>query len=509
MDAQGSPEKEIPKRTKEDVFDLLVRRGFIIPSSEIYGGLSGFYDFGHLGSLVKRKLIDNWRDWAVRREGFFEIDGSSVVRKEVVEASGHLKSFVDPVVKCEKCFDAFRADHLVEEKLGKYVEGMTNEEIGKFFSEEKISCPTCGERLSGAVNSFQMMFGISVGAGKKAIESYLRPETAQSIFINFPRVFRATREKLPMGVAQAGKAFRNEISPRQGMIRMREFEQLEIEIFLDPEKLEEGMSDWDGIKGTVVEFVKEDVSERATVESLFAEGKVPAKHLAYWIGKEQVFYSDILGIPAEGIRFKFLPKAETPFYSKGNIDMEVKTLYGWKETIGNAYRTDYDLSTHIKHSGKDFSVTLPDGRKIVPHVIEPSWGLQRMFYCALEAGYRQKGEGRDWVWLDIPFSIAPYSAHVFPLMKRDGLDSLGKKIWKTLSAKGIDCLYDETGSIGKRYARADEIGCPFAITVDYESLENGTVTLRERNSMAQERVKIEELGEIMGKKLAEDREKRN
>ncbi|MFH0961689.1 MAG: glycine--tRNA ligase [archaeon] len=490
--------------TKEEILELLARRGFVLPSSEVYGGLGGFYDFGPVGSITKRKLVDAWRNWAVKREGFSEIDGSAVVRREVVEASGHLKSFVDPVVRCEKCGDAFRADHLIEEKLSEKAEGKSNEEIQKMLSEKKVNCPTCGTRLPAAVNSFQMMFGISVGAGKKAIEAYLRPETAQSIFIDFPRVFKITREKLPLGIAQAGKAFRNEISPRQGLIRMREFEQLEIEIFLDPEKLEEGMSDWDALRGTVVEFVKEGETLKAPVEELFSSGKIPVKQLAYWVAKEQVFYSEILGIPKEKIRFKFLPKGETPFYSKGNIDMEVETFYGWKETIGNAYRTDYDLTTHGKHSGKEFAVTLPDGRKIIPHVVEPSWGLQRMFYCALESAYRAKGFDRDWVWLDLPAEIAPYVVHVFPLMKRDGLDALAKKIAADLQKGGFDCLYDETGSIGKRYARADEIGCPFSVTIDYESIEKekGDVTVRDRNTMKQVRVKIAELPVFIAKQLS-------
>lgn len=478
---------------KEEVFDLLVRRGFILPSSEIYGGLSGFYDFGPAGAAMRRKLVEEWRSWAVRREGFFEIDGSAVVRKEVVEASGHLKSFVDPVVKCEKCGEAFRADHLLEEKSGKQAEGKSNEEIGALLAESKINCPTCGTRLPAAVNSFQMMFGISVGAGKKAVEAFLRPETAQSIFIDFQRLFRVTREKLPLGVAQAGKAFRNEISPRQGMIRMREFEQLEIEIFLDPEKLEEGIADWDGLKGTEIGFVKDGTEEKKTVEALFAEGKIPTKQQAYWLAKEQVFYSRILGIPAGKIRFKFLSKEGTPFYSRGNIDMEVETAYGWKETIGNAYRTDYDLTTHSRACGKDFSITLPDGRRIVPHVVEPSWGLQRMFYCAIESAYRPKGDGRDWVWLKLPARIAPYQIHVFPLMKRDGLDDLARQVNSALLRAGLDSLYDETGSIGKRYARADEIGVPFCITVDYESKDSADVTVRDRDTMAQARVKISEL----------------
>jgi glycyl-tRNA synthetase len=484
----------------DEVFDLLLRRGFIIPSSELYGGLSGFYDFGPVGCLAKRKITEAWRDWCVRKEGFVEIDGSVIVREEVLVASGHVKSFVDPIVKCEKCGDAFRADQLIEERLGDKVEGIPIKELNKILGEKKVNCPTCGNRLAANIDEFHMMFPVSVGAGKKAIPSYLRPETAQSIFMNFPRLFKVTREKLPLGVAQIGRSFRNEISPRQGMIRMREFDQMEIEIFIDPEKIEE-VPNWDDLKGTVVELVVGGASERAPVERLLSEKKIPNKPLAYWLAKEAVFYGKTLGIPEEKFRFRLLGPEETPFYSKGNIDMEVSTLYGWKETIGNAYRTDYDLGTHSKAIGKDFSVSLPDGRKILPHVVEPSWGLQRMFYCALEHAYRPNGFDREWVWLALPKRIAPYSVHVFPLMKRDGLDDLARKINSSLLNAGIDSLYDETGSIGKRYARADEIGCPYCVTVDYDSLEKGDVTIRDRDTMKQVRINIDALADFIAKNL--------
>jgi glycyl-tRNA synthetase len=486
---------------KEEVFELMLKRGFIIPSSEVYGGIAGFFDYGHVGTLFKQKILSAWRSWCVRREGFVEIDGAVVVRKEVLVASGHVKGFVDPLVKCVKCAEAFRPDHLIEEQAKIRVEGLTISQMNSILEERKIKCPACGERLPGTIDAFHMIFPLSIGAGKKSVEGYLRPETAQTIFTDFPRIFKSTREKLPLGVAQVGRSFRNEISPRQGMVRMREFEQLEIEIFLDPEKIGE-VTFWDELKGTKLTLAKPDGSEVSdSVESLLAAGLIPNKQIAYWLAKEQVFYLDALRIPGNVLRFRYLGPEETPFYSKGNIDMEVSTEYGWIETIGNAYRTDYDLGTHSAASGKDFSVTI-DGRKFMPHVVEPSWGLPRMFYSAIEHAYRPAGAGREWAWLELPVGLAPYTVHVFPLMKKDGLDELARTVNNSLLRTGFDSLYDESGSIGKRYARADEIGVPFCITIDYESKEKGDATVRDRDKMTQERVKISELADFIRRKLA-------
>ncbi len=481
------PRKANKMSATDNAFDLLVHKAFIIPSCEVYGGIGGFYDFGPLGTRVKQRMLSAWRDWCLRQEGFFEIDGSVVVRKEVLVASGHVKSFIDPMVKCGKCQEAFRADHLIEEQLKRNVEGTSVEGMNKILSKSKVFCPSCGTRLPAAIEEFHMMFPLSVGAGKKMIEGYLRPETAQTIFIDFPKIFKATREKLPLGIAQLGRSFRNEISPRQGLIRLREFEQLEIEIFLDPEKIDE-VAGWEKLKGTAVTLRKVDGGDEiASVEALLGKRLIPNKYVAYWLAKEALFYEKVLGIPSDKFRFRFLGPDETPFYSKGNIDMEVSTDYGWKETIGNAYRTDHDLGTHAKSSGKDFAVTV-DGKKFVPHVVEPSWGLQRMFYAALEHAYRPKDRDREWAWFALPAWLAPYDVNVFSLVKKDGLSEKAEEVNSTLSAAGLSTFCDHSGSIGKRYARADEMGVPCCVTIDYQTKEDGTVTVRDRDTMKQVRV---------------------
>lgn len=484
----------------EKVLDVCIRRGFLIPGCEIYGGLAGFYDYGPLGCLLKNKLVEAWRDFCIRKEGYVAIDGANVLRGEVLEASGHVSGFVDPITKCKSCAETYRADHLLEERLNKNVEGMSKEELTRLLRENNIRCPKCKGELSD-VELFHLMFKLNVGAGEGVV-SYLRPETAQSIFMDFARVFKAAREKLPLGIGQVGRAYRNEISPRQVLMRMREFTQMEIEIFVDPDKVNEHPR-WQEMKDVKVRLLTREAQQTGgaetemTAEESISKGIVPNQYLAYWIAKETLFYRSI-GVPYEKFRFRHMTEKETPFYSKANFDLEVSLDFGWKETIGNAYRTDYDLSSHAKHSGKDLSVNI-EGKKFVPHVIEPSWGLDRMLYCVLEHCYVDKGKDREWSYFRFPPKLAPVSVCVFPLMKKLGMDAKAEEIYKSLLNSGLDAVLDESGSIGKRYARADEIGVPFCLTVDPQTMQDDTVTIRSRDTTEQIRVKISELGQKLEK----------
>ena len=487
--------------TTVSIYDVCVRRGFLFPGSELYGGLSGFYDYGPLGAGLRRKLVELWRHECVRKESYVEIEGANILREEVFEASGHVENFGDPITRCTACNEVFRADHMILEKTGRNVEGISNEELTGLIEENKIKCPSC-EGVLTPVETFQLMFRVGVGA-RNVIPAYLRPETAQNIFTAFPRVFKAERERLPLGIAQTGRSYRNEISPRQGLIRLREFTQMEIEIFMHPDELNNHPR-WDDLADTKIRILTQDEQTKplaeqkeceCTAREALEQGFVMNQYMAYWIAKETRFYTAI-GVPFDKFRFRHLLSDETPFYSAGNFDLEVMTEFGWKELIGNACRTNHDLSSHAKTSGKKIEV-IKDGERFVPHVFEPSWGLDRMFYCVMEYAYVPKGHDRDWAWLRLPPKIAPITVKVSPLMRKDGLGDIAKEVLKLLVDSGFDCTYDDRGNTGKRYARADEAGIPFCITVDYESKEDETVTLRNRDTKKQVRVKIDELQETV------------
>ncbi len=475
------------------------QRGFIFPSSEIYGGLSGFYDYGPVGVLLKRRLENYWREFFVRRdENIFETETSLIMHQKVWEASGHLKDFIDPLTQCKKCNSSYRADNLIEEKTGKFVEGASPKELTEILKKEKIKCPRCKGELS-EVRIFNLMLSSNIGpvAGNIA---YLRPETAQGIFVNFKNLLATTRANLPFGVAQFGRSYRNEISPRQWIIRLREFNQVEIEMFFNPKKANE-VPNFNLVGKTKVKILtgeqqkKESKPTEISVEDAVKKGILPTKYTAYFLAKEFLWYQSI-GIPAEAIRFRHMKPEETPHYSKGNFDMEIKFDFGWKEVVGNAYRTDFDLSTHSKHSGENFSV-VDNGEKVLPHVVEPSFGIDRTIYAILLFTYRE-GKERGWEWFQFPYKIAPYPFAVFPLVNKDKIPEKAREIFGMLRSH-YEIFYDDSGSIGKRYARADEIGVPFCITVDYDSLEKDTITVRDRDTTKQIRIKIKDIYEILWK----------
>jgi glycyl-tRNA synthetase len=407
-----------------------------------------------------------------------------------------------------------RADSFVAEKHydlhGEKWDGKL-ESLDKIIKEKELKCPKCGGDFGNAF-MFNLMF--RTGIGGEGTGAYCRPETAQGIFTSFPRIFRNHGTKLPLAVGQVGKSFRNEISPRKGLIRMREFTQMELEYFFNPSHGEyEGFTAIKdarlrmGVKGQASEMSAEE-----TVQKKLAANEI----MAYFMAREWEFYRKV-GINTEKMILRVLDAAEVPHYSKANIDMEVETSFGNIETIGNAYRTDFDLGSHTKHSGQDLSVFVEEEKKkIMPHVFELSMGVDRLFYCLLEHCFRDKdekdekggwklGSGKEWEWFDFPPVIAPYHAAVFPLMKKDGMGEKAMELVGILRSAGLDADYRESGSIGRRYARADEIGIPYCLTVDYQTLEDGTVTIRYRNDGKQERIKITECESRLRKAIRENK----
>ncbi|MGC8812469.1 MAG: glycine--tRNA ligase [Candidatus Aenigmatarchaeota archaeon] len=487
----------------EKITTITKRRGFIFPSSEIYGGLSGFFDYGPLGALMKKKIENFWRDFFVKQNNIYEVETCTIMPEQVWKASGHLKDFIDPLTQCEKCKSTFRADEIIKDLTGKSVEGLKLEELGEIIKKEKLKCPRCKGELS-EVKIFNLMFSTNIGPTKGNV-AYLRPETAQGIFVNFKNILNATRAKLPFGVAQIGTSYRNEISPRQFLSRMREFRQMEIEYFFNPEKIEE-FDEFEEFSKTKIRILTREEQKKdgkvleITVEEAVKKKILPNKIMGYFLAKEFLWYQK-LGIPSQSLRFRHMLPEETPHYSKGNFDLEIEFDFGWKEVVGNAYRTNYDLSSHSKLSGEDFSV-VEDGKKIVPHVIEPSFGIDRTIYAILLHSFVEDKK-RGWDWFKFPPRIAPYSVAVFPLVSKDGIPEKAKEIFAQLK-NCFDAYYDESGSIGKRYARADEAGIPFAVTIDYQTLKDNTVTIRSRDTTEQVRVKVENLVNAIWKLVYEE-----
>jgi glycyl-tRNA synthetase len=477
----------------EEIQKICLNRGIIFPTAEIYSTISGFFDYGPVGTLLKRKFIDYWREFFVKSEdNILEMEGSVILPEKVFEASGHLKSFVDPITQCLKCKSIQRADDLIQEKTGKFVEGKPVKELTEIINSEKIKCPRCGGPL-GEVKLFNLMLKTEISpiGGQTA---YLRPETAQNIFTSFQRLFRVARSKLPFGVAQVGRSFRNEISPRHFIIRVREFNQVEIEMFYDPQKPDcKKLGEVKDKK--IVIFMREAQKKNSkpvtmTVEDVLKKRIVPSEWLLYFMAKEFEFYKS-LGIPEDSLRFRQMQKEETPHYSAGNYDLEIKFEFGWKETVGNAIRTDHDLKNHMKNSGQNITVTTDDNRKIIPFVAEPSFGIDRtiagiLLHCFVE------DKKRGWNWFKFPAKITPYPVAVFPLVNKDDIPEKAREVYEMLK-KDFDVLYDDSGSIGRRYARADEIGTMYAVTVDYQTLEDKTCTIRNRDDTSQIRVKIQDL----------------
>lgn len=470
----------------EEVVRLAQQRGFFFKTAESYpNSPAGFLDYGPLGVALRGRLVELWRRVVVKREGMLEIDGAQILPKAVFEASGHLESFTDPFVRCAKCGSVFRPDKLLEEKTGESVpEKLGDAEYDEQMARSGVRCLKCGSKLGGTAR-FNMMF--RVGIGPAAEEAYLRPETCQSIFVDFPLLFKTQRVKLPVGIAQVGRSFRNEIAPRQSLIRLRELNQAEVEVFFNPKKTDDPR--FGQAQAETFSFRYPDGTDaRLNLAEAVSKGVVPSRLIAHYLALIAGFY-EAAGILGDNLRFRILSAEERAFYSQAAFDLEVKLSIGWVELVACNYRGDYDLGRHAKVSGSDFRVD-DGGERVLPHVFELSMGVDRSVYAVIESSMRGEG-GRRAMALK-PY-LSPIQAGVFPLVNKDGLQEAARAVFADLQ-ESFDVFYDESGSIGRRYARADEAGVPACITLDYDTLKDRTVTVRDRDTRQQERVPIADLG---------------
>jgi glycyl-tRNA synthetase len=560
----------------EQVLELAKRRGFLWNSFELYGGTAGFFDYGPLGAMLKRRVENIWRDIFVINEGYYEIEVPTIGIEDIFIASGHVGGFSDPLTECQKCHEAFRADHLVQD-LVENPDTLSAEELSAVIGTNNVKCPECGGKL-GSAYEFNLMFKTSIGPGGKRM-GYLRPETAQGMFVDFPRLLKFYRDHLPFGATQIGKAYRNEISPRQGVIRLREFTQAEAEIFIDPrDKTHPKFKD---VADIVMNLYSQEgqasgETKKMSLGEAVNNGIIAHEFLAYCLAMTHKFLIRV-GVSVEKMRFRQHMLDEMAHYAADCWDAEILSdRFGWVEVVGIADRTDFDLKAHAKQSQKELSVYVaydspkkvrkfvvkPDmgilgpmfkgkagkvanalkalkaqelsgdvievtvdgekikinkdsvkfetiteeihGENIIPHVIEPSFGIDRITYSLLEHSYfeeeaKEKIEDEDEesgelrIVLRLPPEVAPVQAAVLPLLSRDELIKPGTEIVYKLRKAGILVAFDDSGTIGRRYRRNDEIGTPYSITVDYRTLEDSTVTIRDRDTMKQVRAPISDI----------------
>jgi len=475
-------------QVRDKVMDVSLRRGFVWPSFEIYGGAKGFYDYGPMGALLRRNIEEEFRRMYVVEEGCFEVNCPTVTPEDIWVASGHIESFSDVLAECTKCGEPYRADHLIHEKIGVDTEGMGIADLEKALSENKIRCPKCKGALSEPYD-YNLMFKTYIGPGKYKITGYLRPETAQTTYLPFKRLYAIAREKLPLGVLQIGHSFRNEISPRQGMLRLREFVQAEIQYFVDPEnKKTERFKEVENMKVKMLPKDKPKAVEMTLGEAV-KKGVIRIQMIAYHLGKALILFRR-MGINPDKLTLRQHKDDERAFYSSDTWDVEFESKgFGRIELVGVSDRTDHDLSSHQNLSKVDMSVN-KDGRKFIPHVIEVAYGIDRPFYCVLESCFVEEKGKKERTLFKFPKDIAPYRAAIYPLVNKDGIPEKARGVFDILKEAGFFVVYDDRGSIGRRYARADEVGIPLCITIDYDTLEDGTITIRDRDSMKQERVAI-------------------
>jgi len=489
-------------KNKKDIIDIAKRRGFFWQSSLIHGGAAGFYDYAHLGTLLKQKWERQWRRFFLGLDdNFYEISTSVIMPEDVFKASGHLKHFVDPVVKCSKCGSTERADHILESELKESFEGMTPEELTGMIKKHNLKCPKCKGPLE-STGVFNMLFPMDVGAGKDIQKAYLTGETAQGAYVNFKLEFEALRRRLPMGLAIIGKAFRNEIAPRNALIRMREFSQAELQIFFDPDTITEHPRFKDVARYKLmllpISNRKSGKVVEMACESVVSKLKLPMFYV-YHMAKIQQFYINLLKLPKTKFRFRQLSDEEKAFYNKyhWDIELDLPSLGGWKECAGCHYRTDHDLKGHQEVSGEKMVVDV-DGKKVLPHVLELSFGVDRNVYALFELALtEEKVKGEERTILKFPRVVSPFDAGIFPLVNKDKLPKKAREIQDMLEQAGYNIFYDGSGSIGRRYRRIDEIGVAAGITIDYDSLKRQDVTLRDRDSMGQIRVKIKKLPDVL------------
>ncbi|MBI4448928.1 glycine--tRNA ligase [Candidatus Woesearchaeota archaeon] len=480
-------------RNIEELSRFCKEKGFIFPNSEIYGGFAGFFDFGPLGADLKKNIKDNWwKTFVQDRQDILGIDGTLITHPKVWQASGHVENFADIVLTCAKCKYKTRADHFLEDQLKEHFDGMKARRINELIESHKLVCPMCKGSWEPATD-FNLMFQTNVGpAVSKSSTAYLRPETAQLMFTNFKLVFDTSRCKLPFGIAQMGKAFRNEISPRDFLFRSREFDLMEIEFFTHPDKANE-CPYFDGIKKrSILTLTEQDQHEnQEPKERTFAEiATLTTRWHVYWISECLQWFLD-LGIRKENLRLRQHKKDELAHYAGACFDIEYKFPFGWKEIHGNADRRQYDLNQHIKISGKDLSIFDEESKqKVVPYVAsEPAQGVDRAFLAFLLDAYNDDKE-RGNIVLKLHPRLSPIKVGVFPLVNK--LEDKAKEVYELLR-KTFPTQYDRSGSVGRRYARADELGTPYCVTIDFESLDDQCVTVRDRDTTGQVRVAIKDL----------------
>ena len=447
------------KISLEGLVGFLKEQGFVFQGSEIYGGLANSWDYGPLGVELKNNIKQAWWNKFVKQNRLnVGLDSSILMNKEVWVASGHIGSFSDPLVDCKKCHSRFRADKLVEDHSKGAIsgDGMSNEELLKYLKDNKVVCPICGALDYTEIRQFNLMFKTHQGVIEDSKnEVYLRPETAQGIFINFKNVQRTTRKKLPFGIGQIGKSFRNEITPGNFIFRTREFEQMELEFFCKP--------------GTELEW------------------------FSYWRNYCMDFLK-LIGVDKDKLRFRDHEKEELSFYSNATTDIEFEFPWGYGELWGIASRTNYDLNAHQTHSKQNLEYLDPeDNSKYLPYVVEPSVGVERMLLSVLFSAYdeEQQANGDKRIVLRLHPALAPYKLAVLPLIKKNHSEK-ANEIYDKL-VKHFSCVYDETANIGKRYRRQDAIGTPYCITVDDNTLNNNTVTIRNRDTMQQETINVDDI----------------
>ena len=449
----------------DKVCNHFITSGYYYQGSEIYGGLSNTWDYGPLGSEIKMNIRKMWWKKFVQECPMnVGIDAAILMNPRVWEATGHVSTFNDPLIDCKKCKQRFRADQLIEAEFPDVdVNAMTNEQMMDFIHQNHVKCPNCGSENFTDIRQFNMMFKTHIGVTEdsKAVV-YLRPETAQGMFVNFKNVVRTTRKKLPLGICNVGRAFRNEITPGQMTFRTREFDQMEMEFFCKP---------------------GEDL-----------------KWFDYW-KKHCLNFVDSLGIKKENLRYRDHEPAELAFYSKATTDIEYLFPFGWGEVWGIADRTDYDLKRHMQYSGESLEYLDPEtNEKYVPYCIEPSVGLDRLVLMTLCDAYDEEavGENDTRIVMHLSPAVAPIKAAILPLSKK--LEEKAKEV-ENILCKYLNVVYDDTGSIGKRYRRQDAIGTPYCVTIDFDTLEDNAVTVRERDSMQQVRMPIEKLAEYLAIKV--------
>jgi glycyl-tRNA synthetase len=451
----------------DKIVALSKRRGFVFPGSDIYGGLANTWDYGPLGVELKNNIKQLWwKNFIHRRPDMVGLDAGILMNPKVWEASGHVVNFNDPLVDCKTCKSRFRADHLLEEKLGMdNAAGLSPEEMSKLLAEANLACPHCGNRTLTDARQFNMMFSTTIGpVSETGTRVYLRPETAQGIFVQYKNVMASSRVKLPFGVGQIGKAFRNEITPGNFIFRVLEFEQMEIEYFIKPGTSDEHFDAW--------------------LEAMWG-----------WV--------NLLGLNPEHVRVREHDQAELSHYSDRTVDFEYNFpgTMGWKELYGLANRTDFDLRSHEEASGVDMSYfDQAENTRYKPHVIEPTFGVERSFLTVLVDAYDEEqtvdvnGKADTRVVLRLAPRLAPYKAAILPLAKKPELTSVARELFEKVQDElGVLVDYDETANIGKRYRRQDEIGTPFCVTVDFDTLEDHAVTIRDRDTMDQQRIGLSDV----------------